>query len=161
MGDEQRRKYCCRFQALFHNATGESNIAAGFNAGLNLTTGSNNIDIGNGGVAGDANKIRIGKQGTQNGTFIASIHGVAVTGSTVVFGHLTLSFSNFGDLSHRHDSGFEIERQSERGGVPSDHLDTGIMNTVIGSGAPSNCRLRMTGEPGISAPQVARSLSGT
>ena len=56
----------------------------GFLAGLNLTTGSYNIDIGNVGVAGEANKIRIGKEGTQNGTFIAGIYGVGVTGTAVV-----------------------------------------------------------------------------
>ena len=56
----------------------------GFTAGTNLTIGSNNIDIGNSGVAGDAAKIRIGKQGTQNGTFIAGIFGVAGAGSQVV-----------------------------------------------------------------------------
>jgi trimeric autotransporter adhesin len=54
------------------------NIALGSNAGANLTTGSNNIDIGNRGVAGDAAKIRIGKVGTQTATFIAGIHGVTV-----------------------------------------------------------------------------------
>jgi trimeric autotransporter adhesin len=70
-------------QALFNNTTGFSNIALGFQAGMNLTTGSNNIDIGNAGVAGDFNKIRIGKQGTHNGTFIAGISGVAVSGSQV------------------------------------------------------------------------------
>jgi len=56
----------------------------GFLAGLNLTTGSFNIDIGNVGVACDANKIRIGKVGTQNGTFVAGIYGVGVTGTAVV-----------------------------------------------------------------------------
>src|SRR5207248_9769507 len=70
--------------ALLKDTTGSSNIALGANAGSNLTIGSNNIDIGNAGVAGEAGKIRIGKQGTQNGTFIAGISGVAVTGSTVV-----------------------------------------------------------------------------
>ena len=54
------------------------NIALGSNAGANLTTGSNNIDIGNRGVAGDAAKIRIGKVGTQTATFIAGIHGVTM-----------------------------------------------------------------------------------
>ena len=72
------------YQALFHNTMGGSNIALGFQAGMNLTTGTNNIDIGNQGVAGESNKIRIGHQGTQNGTFIAGIYNVAVTGSTVV-----------------------------------------------------------------------------
>jgi hypothetical protein len=51
---------------------------------VNLTTGGNNIDIGNAGVAGESNKIRIGRQGTHNGTFIAGISGVAGTGSHVV-----------------------------------------------------------------------------
>ncbi len=37
--------------------------------GGNLTTGSNNIDIGAPGVAGDAGKIRIGKSSTATGTF--------------------------------------------------------------------------------------------
>jgi hypothetical protein len=70
-------------QALYRT-TGGSNIALGFQAGVNLTTGNNNIDIGNAGVAGEANKIRIGKQGMHNGTFIAGISGVVVTGSQVV-----------------------------------------------------------------------------
>jgi uncharacterized coiled-coil protein SlyX len=70
--------------ALLNNTTGSNNIAVGAQAGSKLTTGNNNIDIGALGVAGDANKIRIGKQGTQNGTFIAGIFNVAVTGSTVV-----------------------------------------------------------------------------
>ena len=70
--------------ALANNATGSYNIALGPSAGVNLTTGSNNIDIGNKGVAGEAAKIRIGTKGTQNGTFIAGISGVAVTGAQVV-----------------------------------------------------------------------------
>jgi hypothetical protein len=72
------------FQALKSNVGGSNNIAVGSNAGANLTTGSNNIDIGAPGVAGESAKIRIGTKGTQNGTFIAGISGVAVTGSTVV-----------------------------------------------------------------------------
>src|SRR5262249_15163811 len=63
------------FQALLHS-TGSNNIALGANAGSNLTTSSNNIEIGNVGVAAESAKIRIGKQGTQNGTFIAGIYNV-------------------------------------------------------------------------------------
>ena len=70
-------------QALFRT-TGGGNIALGLQAGVNLNTGSNNIDIGNSGVAGESSKIRIGRQGTHNGTFIAGISGVAGTGSHVV-----------------------------------------------------------------------------
>jgi hypothetical protein len=70
--------------ALYSNTTGSANIAIGPSAGINLTTGSHNIDIGALGLAGESNKIRIGKQGTQDGTFISGIFGVAVTGSSVV-----------------------------------------------------------------------------
>jgi hypothetical protein len=70
-------------QALFQNKTGSFNIALGSNAGVNLT-GSNNIDIGAPGVAGESSKIRIGVKGTHNGTFIAGISGVPVSGTQVV-----------------------------------------------------------------------------
>jgi hypothetical protein len=72
------------FYALVHNVTGSNNIALGALAGTNLTMGNNDIDIGNAGVAGESNKIRIGQQGTHNGTFIAGISGVAVTRPQVV-----------------------------------------------------------------------------
>jgi hypothetical protein len=56
----------------------------GYNAGANLTAGNNNIDIGNGGVAAEANTIRIGTSGTQTATFIAGIRGVAIAGAQPV-----------------------------------------------------------------------------
>jgi trimeric autotransporter adhesin len=56
----------------------------GYNAGANLTTGDNNIDIGNDGVAGEANTIRIGTKGTQKATFIAGIRGATVGGGATV-----------------------------------------------------------------------------
>jgi hypothetical protein len=72
--------------ALANNTTGGSNVGIGFNAGMNLTTGSNNIDLGANvtGKAGEANTIRIGKQGTQQAAFIAGIAGTPVTGAQVV-----------------------------------------------------------------------------
>jgi hypothetical protein len=66
------------FQTLLKNTTGSSNIALGSNAGSNLTIGSNNIDIGALGTAGESNTIRIGKSGTQKATFIAGISGETV-----------------------------------------------------------------------------------
>jgi hypothetical protein len=68
--------------ALYNN-NGPYNIAVGLNAGFNLTTGTQNIDIGNRGVAAESNTIRIGTQGTQKGTYIAGISGAAVTGVDV------------------------------------------------------------------------------
>ena len=57
------------------NTTGSNNIALGVNAGINLTDGNQNIVIGHAGVAGDANKIRVGTQGIHTDTRIAGIHG--------------------------------------------------------------------------------------
>ena len=62
-------------------------------AGTNLTTGSNNIDIGNPGVAGESDRIRIGVQGTQVATYIAGIYLEPV----VLTNHL-VSVDNTGKL---------------------------------------------------------------
>jgi trimeric autotransporter adhesin len=71
------------FGALFSN-TGSLNIALGVNAGANLTTGDNNIDIGSVGAATEANTIHIGTQGTHAVTYIAGISGAVVVGTPVV-----------------------------------------------------------------------------
>ena len=82
--------------ALYHNASGIRNIALGISAG-HLTTGSDNIDIGNIGVEGESSTIRIGTQaqasghnelplpGTQTATYIAGIHGATATNGLAVF----------------------------------------------------------------------------
>jgi hypothetical protein len=62
------------------NFAGNNNIAIGQLAGQNVTTGANNIDIGNQGSTGDTNKIRIGTPGIQTATYIAGIRGVALDG---------------------------------------------------------------------------------
>jgi hypothetical protein len=54
----------------------------GNSAGLNLSTGSNNVDIANKGVAADADKIRIGTQGTQTAAYLAGVYGVTPSGTT-------------------------------------------------------------------------------
>src|SRR5438552_2785886 len=108
------------FQALFNNETGNHNsaygwaalsasngnlnIALGDGAGYELTTGDNNIDIGNIGVAGEANTIRIGTQvftqdsghaldhPAHTATYIAGVSGATVAGGVAVVidanGHL-------------------------------------------------------------------------
>src|SRR6266496_4474667 len=65
--------------------TGGNNIALGSNAGANLATGHDNIDIGNVGIAGDSSTIRIGDTVNANiTTFIAGISTAPVTGTPVV-----------------------------------------------------------------------------
>ena len=66
------------------NNTGAGNTALGQSAGGNLTTGDNNICIDSLAIAGDAGVIRIGSNLT-NGTYIAGISGVTVSGGTAVF----------------------------------------------------------------------------
>ena len=53
------------------NTSGSNNIARGYQTGLNITTGSSNIDIGNQGLSTDTNIIRIGSGQSQ--TFIAGV----------------------------------------------------------------------------------------
>ena len=78
-------------RALFLNTTGTFNVGLGAGAGQNLTTGSHNIDIGNVGVAGESNTIRIGSA-NQTNAYITGISGATVAGGVTVIvdaqGHL-------------------------------------------------------------------------
>jgi hypothetical protein len=66
------------------NLAGDNNIMIGQYAGQNVTTGANNIEIGNQGAAHDANIIRLGDSATQRKTFIAGIRGTTVSGGVAV-----------------------------------------------------------------------------
>ena len=79
------------------NRSGLPDTALGDGAGENLTTGDNNIDIGNLGVAGEANTIRIGTQvftpdppsgldhPAHTATYIAGISGQTASGGVAVY----------------------------------------------------------------------------
>jgi hypothetical protein len=71
--------------ALSANTIGNNNIALGYSAGINVYIGNNNIEIGNEGVAGDNNVIRIGTATNQGSTFIAGISGVNVGSGAPVY----------------------------------------------------------------------------
>src|SRR6476660_8816693 len=74
------------FQAL-HGNNGSNNIGLGHNAGSALTTGSNNIDIGDFGAAGESNTVRIGRFGLQTRTYMQGISGATVaSGVGVIVG---------------------------------------------------------------------------
>jgi hypothetical protein len=96
--------------AALSGATGNFNIGlgvvfsggSGYGAGDNITTGNNNIEIGNEGTSTDNNTIRIGTQGTQTSTFIAGIYNTAVANGVSIavnssgqLGVLTISSARF------------------------------------------------------------------
>jgi hypothetical protein len=68
--------------ALNNNTTGGGNI--GIDGGGALTTGSYNIDIGNIGVSGESNTIRIGAEPLQTATFIAGIRNTPLANGAAV-----------------------------------------------------------------------------
>jgi hypothetical protein len=72
-------------QGALLSADAGNNIALGDHAGANLTTGGNNIDIGNAGVADESNTIRIGDPSVQTATYIVGINGATATGGAAVF----------------------------------------------------------------------------
>jgi endosialidase-like protein len=86
--------------ALVHNSTGSFNIALGSQAGINLDTGDNNIEIGNEGVGGESGVIRMGTEGTHTATYIAGIkdtplvHGAAVAVGITADGQLGVRASS-------------------------------------------------------------------
>jgi hypothetical protein len=78
------------------SSTGDLNIAFGFGAGANLTTGNNNIDVGNIGVPAEDNVIRVGGQvavtdpfgvlhPAHTATYIAGIRDANAAGGDAVF----------------------------------------------------------------------------
>jgi hypothetical protein len=69
------------YLALFSNTTGLNNIGMGANAGY-AVTGSNNIDIGSTGSAGESGVIRIGGP-FQSAAYMAGISSTQLTGSAV------------------------------------------------------------------------------
>lgn len=86
------------YEALAANPTGSHNIAIGYLAGDTFIGGeSNNIDIGNPGVAGDSGVIRIGTANAQTTTFVSGITGVT-TGSTTASAVLIDSNGQLGTL---------------------------------------------------------------
>jgi len=63
-------------------STGTKNIALGYQAGANLTSGKNNMYLGNVGVSSESQLIRVGTGQTR--TFIAGIAGTGVGNAAVM-----------------------------------------------------------------------------
>lgn len=77
-----------------YNATGEQNIGIGVDAGENVTTGTENIDIDNPGSPSDSFTTRIGNSQTK--AFMAGIYGATTSGGTAVYVN---SFGQLGTLT--------------------------------------------------------------
>jgi hypothetical protein len=72
--------------ALTNMGAGSDNIGIGFFAGQNHFTGDHNIYIGNDGVDGESNTIRIGNASFQSGgTIITGISGLSTIGGAPVY----------------------------------------------------------------------------
>src|SRR5207249_5966315 len=71
------------YKAAYNDHCRFTDHSVGDSAGLSLTTGSNNIDIGAVGVAGEANTMRIGTA-KQTKTFVAGIRGVTTLNANAV-----------------------------------------------------------------------------
>jgi len=72
--------------AALLSSTGSNNIAIGLGAGDNQGAGSHNIYIGNAGVNGESNTIRIGDVSFQDGgTIITGISGLSSIGGSPVY----------------------------------------------------------------------------
>ena len=101
------------FQALSRATTAAGNICIGSNSGYNYTTSeSSNILIGNQGVAGESNKIRIGTSGLSAGaTYIANINDgtterfVTCQSGLLQAADLDLQSTTFGDIIYTTKNG--------------------------------------------------------
>jgi hypothetical protein len=101
---------CCNTasgHSALANNTGTNNIAIGFDAGLNLTTGNFNIDIGNSGVAAEGGTIRIGNSTNHSRAFLAGIRG-KTTGAADAISVLIDSNGQLGTVSSSRRVKFDI-----------------------------------------------------
>ena len=106
--------------ALYSDAIGSANSALGVNAGSNLTTGDNNIDIGNRGVAGASNTIRIGDASIHTALYI----GVFTPGGgyTVTFNAVTGRLGTQVYSARFKDDIQPIDGPAKHPGTPTGHL---------------------------------------
>ena len=106
------------YRALTNQTSGVGNIALGATAGDQITTGDNNIDIGNDGQFSDTATIRIGQ--LQTATYIVGISGVNEGGS----GILPVYINNLGRLGTQPPASSRRFKHNIR---PMDNASEGIL----------------------------------
>jgi len=99
------------FNTLSNNPFGNGNIAVGSGAGSKVTSGSDDIYIGNKGKFTESDTIRLGS--AQTHTFIAGIGGTPVSGSTVLIN----GKGQLGILASSARYKRDIENMGERSGA--------------------------------------------
>ncbi len=150
------------------NNSGSSNIALGYQAGMNLnSTESDDIYIGNLGTAGESGIIRIGTPGTQTAAYVAG---------TLNVGNLTVTGTCTGCGGSGSGGGGGTVTSVGTGlglmggpitGSGTISINTGVVpqltasNTFTGAQTISNGSLSVTGTPGNITASGTISTSGT
>ncbi|MCP4120191.1 MAG: hypothetical protein GY751_00365 [Bacteroidetes bacterium] len=116
------------------NAAGDSNVALGANAGVNLLTGDHNIYIGNRGTPSESNTIRIGNT-DHTDTYLF--------GDVTLTSNLTLPYSNIPKTEGVVTIGIyslyaDIESNVAFGDVSFGSLTTGEQNTAMGQNSSAS-----------------------
>ncbi|MGA2247748.1 MAG: hypothetical protein ABSH48_22410, partial [Verrucomicrobiota bacterium] len=115
--------------------TGTDNIAVGFQAGINFAgLESLNIDIGNQGVAGDTNTIRIGTAAVHNNAYVAGVYGVTTTSNAMMVvvdssGHLGTASGGSVGVGNLNTTNITL------GGLPVCPNQDGVLNLPVTSDA--------------------------
>jgi hypothetical protein len=128
---------------------------------MNLSTGGDNIAIGNVAASTDSGVIRIGTEGTQTATFIAGISGVTASGGVEVFinsngqlGTVTSSrrfkkdITNMGGVSEKlmqlRPVTFRYKKAAENGSYP---LQYGLIAEEVAKVYPDLVQYDRAGKP--------------
>ena len=146
------------FWALRSNS-GDNNTALGFNAGTSVTTGSNNIDIGNQGVIGESATTRIGDSGIQTRTFISSIRGVT-TGSANAVAVVIDSNGQLGTVSSSRTVKRDIEDMGDTTGAIMGLRPVRFRYKVHGPDSPEQYGLVAEEVAEVAPDLVARNQNG-
>jgi hypothetical protein len=139
--------------SALYNATSNENIGLGAGAGFNLTTGGGNIMIGNQGVAGESDTIRLGNS-SHTRTFLSGNVGFRLGAGQTPDRPVTIQASGVEWIGLRDSAGANKWHVNHKnGGV--NFAETGLVdgrlflaaggNVGIGTDAPTKAKLEING----------------
>jgi len=137
-----------------YNATSDQNIGLGAFAGSNLTTGGGNIMIGNGGLAGESDTIRLGTPGNHTRTFLSGNVGFRLGAGATPDRPVTIQADDIQWMSLNNSSGLTKWHVNHlNGGV--NFAETGQSdarlflavggNVGVGTNVPTKAKLEING----------------